>query len=267
MDSNNSIVRALRIAAVPSGNKGIFKHNNMEELETLLRNVPAGMERVVVIFDGIFSMRGDYAPLGQIVALAKKYDEKFADGVLTIVDDSHGTAAYGATGRGTLEITGTWDVDVITSTLGKAFGAEGGYVAASADIIEIIRQKADTYIYTNPVSPGAANAGLAAINIVDSDEGKALLGRVKENAEYFRRGIEALGYETIPGVHPIVPVLIRDTAKTRATVKALYDNGILATGLAFPVVPAGDETIRIQLSAAHTRVDLDHVLESFEKAK
>ena len=265
--NHNSIVRALRIAAVPSGNKGIYRHNRMDELETLLRNVPEGMERVIVIFDGVFSMRGDYAPLGEMVALSKQYHEKFRDGVLTLVDDSHGTAAYGATGRGTLEVSGEWDVDVITSTLGKAFGAEGGYVAASAGIIEIVRQKADTYIYTNPVSPGAANAGIAAINIVDSDEGKAMLARVADNALYFRRGIEALGFETIPGVHPITPVLIRDTAKTRATVKALYEHGILATGLTFPVVPVGDETIRIQLSAAHTRKDLDYVLERFEKTK
>lgn len=265
--NHNSIVRALRIAGVPGENKGIFKHNDVADLERCLDAVPAGIQRVIVIFDGVFSMRGDYAPLREIVAACKMRHRRFRDGVLTIVDDSHGTAAYGPTGRGTPEVAGESDVDVITSTLGKAFGAEGGYVAGTAEIIEIVRQRADTYIYTNPVSPGAANAGLASLAIVDSDEGRGKIAAVKANAEYFRSGIETLGFETIPGVHPIVPVLIRDTARVRAMVKALFEHGILATGLTFPVVPVGDETIRIQLSAAHTRADLDYVLETFGRIK
>ena len=265
--NHNSIVRALRIAGVPSANKGIYEHNDVHELAKALDNVPAGTERVIVIFDGVFSMRGDYAPLKDIVKVCKTRHGKFRDGVLTIVDDSHGTAAYGLTGRGTPEVAGESDVDVITSTLGKAFGAEGGYAASTAEIIEIVRQRADTYIYTNPVSPGAANAGMPSLAIVDSAEGRQKIAAVKQNAEYFRKGIEGLGFETIPGVHPIVPVLIRDTGRVRAMVKALFEHGILATGLAFPVVPAGDETIRIQLSAAHTRADLDYVLETFGTIK
>lgn len=264
--NHNSIARALRIAGVPFENKGIYAHCDVADLEKVLESVPGGVERVIVIFDGVFSMRGDHSPLKQIVALAKKYDERFKDGVITIIDDSHGTAAYGATGRGTVEVTGEPGVDVITSTLGKAFGAEGGYVAACEEIVEAVRQKADTYIYSNPVSPGAANAGIAAIGVVDSEEGRELLAGLRENTQYFRDGLEGIGLDSLPGVHPIVPVLIRDTARVERMTRSLFGKGILVTGLTAPVVPAGDETIRVQISAAHTRDDLDYALAAFRAA-
>ncbi|MBU0757128.1 MAG: aminotransferase class I/II-fold pyridoxal phosphate-dependent enzyme [Nanoarchaeota archaeon] len=265
--NHNSIARAIRIAGVKRENKGFYKHNDMEELRKVLDNMPEGINRVIVIFDGIFSMRGDYAPMKEIIALAKEYDDMFEDGVITIVDDSHGTVAYGRTGRGTPEVTDSMDVDIIVSTLGKGIGAEGGYVASSKEIIEMVRQKGDTYIYTNPVTPAGAAAGIASLEIIDSEEGIALIEKARLNALRFRKGIEALGYDTIPGIHPIVPVVLRDTDKVNKTVKHLYDKGILATGIIYPVVPKGDETIRMQLSASHTDRDIDYVLSVFKEAK
>ncbi|MCK4965510.1 aminotransferase class I/II-fold pyridoxal phosphate-dependent enzyme [bacterium] len=262
--NHNSIVRAIRIAGVPSENKGIYLHNDIDGLKKSLDNVPGGIERVIIIFDGVFSMRGDYAPVKEIAALGAEYSERFKDGVITIIDDSHGTAAFGETGRGTPEVAGEFGVDVITSTLGKAFGAEGGYAVSSKEIIELVRQRADTYIYSNPVSPGAANAGIAAVSIVNSGDGRNILARLRENSEYFRQGIESIGYETIPGIHPITPVLIRDTDKVKIMVQKLYERGILVTGLTFPVVPRGSETIRIQISAAHTKEDLSAVIAEFK---
>lgn len=262
--NHNSIVRAIRIAGVPSENKGIYMHNDIDGLKKSLDNVPGGIERVIIIFDGVFSMRGDYAPVKEIAALGAEYNERFKDGVITIIDDSHGTAAFGETGRGTPEVAGEFGVDVITSTLGKAFGAEGGYAVSSKEIIELVRQRADTYIYSNPVSPGAANAGIAAVSIVNSGDGRNILARLRENSEYFRQGIESIGYETIPGIHPITPVLIRDTDKVKIMVQKLYERGILVTGLTFSVVPRGSETIRIQISAAHTKEDLSAVIGEFK---
>jgi len=265
--NHNSVVRAIRIAGVSSENKAIYQHNDVDGLRKALENIQNRIERTIIIFDGVFSMRGDYAPLKEIVKLAREHDKRFKDGVITIIDDSHGTAAFGVTGRGTLEVTGEYGVDVITSTLGKAFGAEGGYAAACKEIIEIIRQKADTYIYSNPISPGTANAGISAVDIVNSEEGKKLLTRVRENSEHFRKGIRDIGFETIPGIHPIIPVLIRDTNKVKEMVLELYEMGILVTGLTTPVVPSRDETIRVQISAVHTKDDLDYALNKFREVK
>ncbi len=264
--NHNSIIRSLRVAGVKRENKTVFKHNDVNDLKEKLAVVPKGMDRIVVVFDGVFSMRGDNAPMKEILSVCKEYDGKFKDGVITVVDDSHGTAAYGVTGRGTPEITGATDVDIITSTMGKGVGSNGGYVVASEKVIEMVRQKADTYIYTNPVAVADAAASTKALEIIDSDEGAEMLKKVMENAKYFRKHIEEIGYETIPGQHPIVPVLVRDTGKTRALVNSLYENGILVVGLTFPVVPKGDETIRTQMCATHTKSDLDYAIDAFETA-
>ncbi len=264
--NHNSIIRSLRVAGVKSENKAVFKHNDMGDVEAKLAAVPSGTERAVVIFDGVFSMRGDNAPMGKTIKICGEFDSKFKDGVISVVDDSHGTAAYGETGRGTPEIAGGMGVDIITSTMGKGIGSNGGYVAASAKVIELLRQRADTYIYTNPVAVADAAASAKALDIIESKEGKGLLAKVKENALYFRKHIEGMGYETLPGQHPIVPVLVRDTIKTRKLVSSLFDQGILVVGLTFPVVPKGDETIRTQLCANHTKSDIDYVIDAFRKA-
>ena len=258
--NHNSIIRAMRISNIPSSNKGIFKHNDMADLERCLKEVPAGIDRVVVIFDGIFSMRGDYAPIDKINAICKAYDSKFTDGVITVVDDSHGMGAYGQTGRGTAEFCNA-QPDIIIGTFGKAFGVNGGFIAAGTTLVEAIRQKADTYIYTNPLSVADCAAAIKAIDICDSDEGLALLKNLKERTAQFRQGLERLGKESIPGPHPVVPLMVRDTGKTHRLVKYLFDHGVLVVGLTFPVVPRGDETIRFQINAGHTSKDIERVIE------
>ena len=258
--NHNSIIRAMRITNIPSSNKGIFKHNDMEDLKRCLDEVSPEMERVVVVFDGIFSMRGDYAPISEIVEICKAYDGKFKDGVITVVDDSHGIGAYGATGRGTPEYAGAWP-DIVVGTFGKAFGVNGGFIAASYTVIEAVRQKADTYIYTNPLSAADCAAATTAIDICDSPEGLERLAHLGGVTARLRQGLDDLGLESIPGPHPVVPLMVRDTAKTHTLVKNLYDNGVLVVGLTFPVVPKGDETIRLQVNACHTNADIDRVLE------
>lgn len=257
--NHNSIIRAMRIAGVPSANKGIYAHNDMDELRKCLDSVGKDIDRVVVIFDGIFSMRGDYAPIDRILAITNEYDQQFRDGVITVVDDSHGIGAYGATGRGTAEFSGGVP-DIIVGTFGKAFGVNGGFIAASDTIIETVRQKADTYIYTNPLSVADCAAAIMALEICGSQEGVMLLENLRNRTKQFRDGLEKLGLESIPGPHPVVPVMVRDTAKTHALVKHLFDNGILVVGLTFPVVPKGDESMRFQINAAHTESDIDYVL-------
>lgn len=262
--NHNSIIRAMRITNIPSANKGIFKHNDMNDLKRCLDEVSPDMERVVVVFDGIFSMRGDYAPIRDITAICDAYDSKFKDGVITVVDDSHGIGAYGDTGRGTPDFCRA-QPDIIVGTFGKAFGVNGGFIAASDTIIESVRQKADTYIYTNPLSVADCAAAQKAVDICDSEAGIALLDNLKQRTAQFRKGLEQLGKESIPGPHPVVPLMVRDTRKTHELVKHLYDNGVLVVGLTFPVVPKGDETIRFQINACHTRADIDYVIEILEK--
>lgn len=257
--NHNSIIRAMRITNIPSANKGIYKHNDMEDLRRCLDEVSCGIERVVVVFDGIFSMRGDNAPIDEIQDICRSYDSKFRDGVVTAVDDSHGIGAYGASGRGTPEYCNAWP-DIVVGTFGKAFGVNGGFIAASETIVEAVRQKADTYIYTNPLSVADCAAAAEALDVTESDEGKSRLKKLKERTLQFRKGLDILGLESIPGPHPVVPLLVRDTKKTHELVRYLYDHGVLVVGLTFPVVPKGDETIRFQINASHTKADIDYVL-------
>jgi len=257
--NHNSIIRAMRISNIASANKGIYKHNDMEDLKRCLDEVSPDIARVVVIFDGIFSMRGDFAPIDEILKTCKPYEDKFKDGVITVVDDSHGIGAYGATGRGTSEYAGARP-DIIVGTFGKAFGVNGGFIAASETIIEAVRQKADTYIYTNPLSVADCAAALAAVDICDSDPGLDLLDHLGTVTTQFRDGLKNLGLESIDGPHPVVPLLVRDTQKTHDLVNFLYENCVLVVGLTFPVVPKGDETIRFQINACHTHADIDYVL-------
>jgi len=262
--NHNSIIRAMRISNIPRENKGIFKHNDMADLKRCLAEVKPEIERVVVIFDGIFSMRGDHAPIDKIVEICTAYDDKFRDGVITVVDDSHGMGAYGDRGRGTQDYCGAVP-DIIVGTFGKAFGVNGGFIAGSEILVESIRQKADTYIYTNPLSVADCAAAVEALNICDSQEGLILLKHLKERTSQFRQGLDNLGLESIYGPHPVVPLMVRDTAKTHELVKYLYDHGVLVVGLTFPVVPKGDETIRFQINAAHTRADIDSVIKLLAK--
>jgi glycine C-acetyltransferase len=258
--NHNSIIRAMRISGVPRANKGIYLHNDMADLNRCLHEVGEQSDRVIVIFDGIFSMRGDFAPIDKIAEQVDSMKDRFAEGIITVIDDSHGIGAYGTTGRGTPEHTGT-SPDIIVGTFGKAFGVNGGFIAGSELLIEAVRQKADTYIYTNPLSVADCAAASKSLDICDSEEGSGLLETLRERTAQFRTGLKELGFESIPGPHPVVPLLVRDTAKTHALVQRLFENGILAVGLTFPVVPKGSETIRFQVNCGHSRADIEYVLD------
>jgi len=258
--NHNSIIRAMRISGVPKELRSIYTHNDMDGLSARLAEVPDGTERVVVIFDGIFSMRGDCAPVDEVNRRCAPYRDRFPGGLVTVIDDSHGIGAYGATGRGTEEHTGA-RADVFIGTFGKAFGVNGGFVASSPEVIEAIRQKSDTYIYTNPLGVADCAAALAALDVAEGDEGRQRLAHLHGRIAQFRAGIGRLGYESIAGPHPVVPVLVRDTQRTRALVRHFYEHGVLVVGLTFPVVPKGSETIRFQVNAAHTEADIAEVLD------
>ena len=255
--NHNCIINAIRLAH-PAG-KAIYAHGDMHDLEKILSTNRDRYQRVCVVTDGVFSMRGDHAPLDELDACCAKHQSDYPEGIVTLVDDSHGAGAFGGTGRGTEEITGG-RADVLVATLGKAFGVNGGYVAASATAIAYLRETAPLYIYSNPITPAEAAAALAALDVLESAEGLHLLDRLRSYSNKLRSGLQQLGFETLPGEHPIVPVFVRDTAKTAALVAHLFDRNILATGLNYPVVPQGDQEIRLQVSAGHTEKDLDYLL-------
>jgi len=256
--NHNCIINAMRLARPKE--KYVYRHLDLNELEERLKEASGNCRRAIVVTDGIFSMRGDHAPLPGIVELARKYDQAFPENVLVVVDDSHGVGAFGATGRGTEEYTGCGQVDLLVATLGKAFGVNGGYVVAGKTVIDYLRETSPFYVYSNPITPGEAAAAAKAVEIVDSARGQAMLKHLREMTARFESGLTELGLETIPGEHPVVPLMVRDTAKTSALVTHLRKHGVLATGLNYPVVPKGDEEIRFQISADHTPADLDEAL-------
>lgn len=256
--NHNCIINAIRLARPAV--KRVYRHLDLEQLDTQLHDAAGEARRAIVVTDGIFSMRGDHAPLDEIAGVVRAHDADFAEGVTLVVDDSHGVGAFGDTGRGTEEHTGATGVDILVATLGKALGVNGGYVAASSQVIEFLRESAPTYIYSNPITPAEAAAAHAALGILDSPRGHQLLTHLRAMTARFEKGLTDLGYETIAGEHPVVPLMVRDTAKTSALVAHLKSHGVLATGLNYPVVPKGDEEIRFQVSAEHTEADIDFVL-------
>ena len=265
--NHNCIINAIRLAQPKE--KCVYDHLDMVGLEASLKKASQQCRRAIVVTDGIFSMRGDHAPLDRITALAKSCDNDFSENVVVVVDDSHGVGAFGKTGRGTEEYTGSEPADLLVGTLGKAFGVNGGYITASEPIIRYLRETSPTYIYSNPITPGEAAAASAALDIVAGPEGQERLASLRLMTARFENGLIDLGFETIPGEHPVVPLIVRDTIRTSALVTHLWTNGILATGLNYPVVPKGSEEIRFQICADHTSVDIDEaldVLARFEKA-
>lgn len=262
--NHNCIINAIRLSR-PAG-KSVYKHLNMIELEaTLKENVGKG-KRAIVLTDGIFSMRGDYAPLDSIVDICKKYDSKYEEGVISVVDDSHGVGSFGKTGRGVEEYTNT-KADILVSTLGKALGVNGGYVVASSITINYLRETAPFYIYSNPITASEAAASTKSLEILDSEKGLKLLKHMRSLTKQFEDGLQQLGFEILSSEHPVVPLMIRDTQKTTDLVKHLFNNGILATGLNYPVVPKGDEEIRFQIAADQTENDIDYVLDVLKTYK
>ena len=263
--NHNCIINAVRLSRPKD--KKIYKHNDINELESAIKEAIGNCKRVIVVTDGIFSMRGDHAPLPEIASLAEKYDSEFEEGIITIVDDSHGVGAIGETGRGTTEYTHEDRIDILVSTMGKALGVNGGYVVSDAKVIEFLRETAPFYIYSNPITVSEASAALKALEILDSDVGRKLLKHLHDMTKRFEQGLIDMGYEVIRGEHPVVPLMIRDTQKTSDLVHYLKENGILATGLNYPVVPKGDEEIRFQICADHTEYDIDYALGVLRKYK
>jgi glycine C-acetyltransferase len=256
--NHNCIINAMRLARPMA--KAVYPHLNMAALKAALEEHAGKAKRALVVTDGIFSMRGDHAPLDQIMAIAHGHDGDYEENVVVVADDSHGVGAFGDTGRGVEEYTGSQPVDVLVGTLGKAFGVNGGYVTSEEAVIRFLRESSPMYIYSNPITPGEAKAALKSLELLDSAQGRELLVRLRSLTRRFEAGLARIGIETIPGAHPVVPLMIRDTGKTRDMVRYLYDNGVLVTGLAYPVVPRGDEEIRTQVNADHTEADVDYVL-------
>jgi glycine C-acetyltransferase len=258
--NHNCIINSIALSR--PAEKHIYRHVDMGELERALEASTKTCRRAIVVTDGIFSMRGDHAPLDRIMGLARAYDAGFAENAIVVVDDSHGVGAFGETGRGTEEYTDAPPADLLVATLGKAFGVNGGYVVANETIIRYLRETSPFYIYSNPITPAEAAAAHKAVDLLDGPVGKALLNHLHSMTARFKDGLTRLGFETLPGEHPVVPLMLRDTGRTKAMVAHLYRNCILATGLNYPVVPKGDEEIRFQISADHTSADIDAALEA-----
>ncbi len=261
--NHNCIINGIRMAK-PKG-KAIYEHLDMDDLDETLQEAVGSYQRVIVLTDGVFSMRGDYPDLKEFASLVEEYDDEFADGVFTIMDDSHGVGAYGETGRGTTEVAGEDGIDLIVSTMGKALGVNGGYVVTDKTVTRYLRETSPFYIYSNPITAPEAEAAIKSLEIVDSEQGREMLDHLSAMTNYFEEGLKELGHEVIEGPHPVVPLMIRDTKKTRDLVSYLKENKVLATAIVYPVVPEGDESIRFQLCADHTEEDLDYVLETIDE--
>src|SRR5882672_235506 len=254
-----SIIDAIRLAkTITKCQTAVYKHSDMVDLEEKLR--AAGKARRKLIFtDGIFSMEGDVAKLPDLVELARKYDAVLA------VDDSHATGVLGKTGRGTAEhYDMLGQVDVITSTLGKALGgAAGGFTAGPAALTDYLSQRSRPQLFSNALPPTVAASALAAVQYVEAHP--QLVTRLHQNTRYFREQLLSLGFKPLAGETPIVPVILGETAKAIHMSELLLAEGVFVTGFGYPVVPQGHARVRCQLSAAHTRDDLDFALRAFER--
>ena len=263
--NHNCIIMAIRMSR-PAG-KAIYPHLDMGALDRQLEAVKGKARRAIVVTDGIFSMRGDHAPVDEIMEIVARHDDAFPENVVVLVDDSHGVGAFGDTGRGTEEYTGSPPCDLLVGTLGKAFGVNGGYVVSNSPVIRFLRESSPLYIYSNPITAGEAAAAMKSLEILTGPEGTGRLRHLRALTRRFESGLVKRGFEIIPGDHPIVPIMVRNTDETRRLVAALFDAGVLATGLAYPVVPRGDESIRFQINADHTEAGIDYVLAALSDAR
>jgi glycine C-acetyltransferase len=262
--NHNCIINAIRLARPAV--KAVTPHASAARIGQALLDHAGRADRALVVSDGVFSMRGDHAPLNEIAAVCSKHEHLYAEGVVTVVDDSHGVGAFGKTGRGTEEVTGV-SADILVATLGKALGVNGGYVVSAPGVIRYLREMSPFYVYSNPVTSGEAAAAAKGVEILAGPRGQELLKRLRLLTVRFETGLRGLGYETLPGEHPIVPLMIRDAGRTSRLVQFLSAHGVLATGLNFPVVPKGDEEVRFQVNASHTEADIDEVLVVLERFK
>lgn len=254
-----SIIDACRMAGKGVTRK-VYKHSDMASLKAQLEE-SKGFENRFIITDGVFSMEGDIAKLPDITALARQYD------AVIIMDDSHSTGVLGKTGAGTAEQFGLEkEVDIITSTLGKALGgAAGGFVAGPRAVVDYLFQKSRPMLFSNALPPTVASSALKAIQVLRRDN--TIVRRLKENSEYFRTQLQAIGYKPLPGEAAIIPIILGETAKAIAVSKLLLKKKIFVTGFGFPVVPEGTARIRIQMSAALTRAELDYAIGVLKELK
>ncbi len=234
-----------------------FANGDMAELEKILKISQSSRIRAIVT-DGVFSMDGYLAKLDRICALAEQYQ------ALVVVDDSHASGFVGKTGRGSPEECGVGRVDILTSTLGKALGgASGGFVASKQEVIDVLRQRARPYLFSNSLAPAIVGASLKVLELLSTTT--QLRDRLMENTRSFREQITAAGFQIKPGSHPIVPIMIGDARAATELARELLEEGIYVTGFSFPVVPKGEARIRVQLSAAHTPQHVDRAVTAFEK--
>ncbi len=255
--NHRSIIDGIRVANLPKEHRALFNHLDSTDLDRILNEKRGAFQRVIVVTDGIFSMLGEAQDIQKMRQIIDKYDPHFPDGIWLIVDDAHGVGAFGKTGRGVEEAFQA-KADLLVGTLGKAFGADGGYVTADQVVIDYLRESAATYIYSNSISPGTASAAFAALQIIQSSEGEKLLLQLEKNREHFQKEMLALGAAfAAHSVHPIQPLLLGSAEKTNLCKKGLFEEGILITNINYPVVPKGRDEIRVQISAIHTKEDLD----------
>ena len=252
-------VRLCRAVAKQTASK-LYRNRDFAHLRQMLEEDRGKNYRIKVIAtDGVFSMEGHLAPLPELVALAREF------GALLFVDESHASGVLGKTGHGTPEELGVHgQIDVVTGTFGKALGgASGGFIAGRRELIEFLRQKSRPYTFSNTVPPAVVTASIAALDLIETDP--AIVTQLHENTAYFRREIVNAGFRILEGTHPIVPVMLGEAAIAQDMSRELLDEGVYIKGLWYPVVPKGEARLRSQISAAHTRQDLDHAIEAFKK--
>ena len=270
-----SIIDGIRLC---KAKRFIYEHGDMKSLEKTLKNAREGMDvwdgpglskepvparNIVIATDGVFSMDGEIADLKRIVELANTYD------ALVMVDDSHATGILGKTGRGSIEYNGLLgQIDIITSTLGKAMGGgSGGFTSGRREIVEILRQKSRPYLFSNTLAPVIAAAGIAAFDLLEKSAD--LRERLMVHTLHFRKEMTRLGFDIIEGIHPIVPILLRrfpnDARLAQLIAADLYQEGIYVVGFVFPVVPRNQSRIRVQISAAHSAEEIDRAIDAFRK--
>jgi glycine C-acetyltransferase len=255
-----SIIDSMRLAkTITKCTTAVYKHGDMDDLREKLRSASSARRRLIWT-DGVFSMEGAIAKLPDILQLAREHD------AIVLVDDSHATGVLGRTGRGTAEHFGVvGEVDVITSTLGKALGgAAGGFVAGPAALTDYLTQRSRPQLFSNALPPTVAASALAAVQLVEAQPER--VQRLRENARYFREEIIEAGFKPIAGETPIVPIIVGETAAAIQMSDALLDEGVFVTGFGYPVVPQGQARVRCQISAAHTREDLDTAVRAFKNA-
>jgi glycine C-acetyltransferase len=239
----------------------LYRNGDVEHLASMLKEDGDKNYRIrIIATDGVFSMEGLLAPLPELVKLAREHS------ALLFVDESHATGVLGETGRGTPEELGVHgQIDVITGTFGKALGgASGGFIAGRAPLIEFLRQKSRPYTFSNTVPPSVVMGSIEAINLIEGD--RSIVDQLHENTAYFRREIVRLGFKIIEGRHAIVPIMLGAAALAQDMSRELLTEGVYIKGLWYPVVPKGEARLRAQISAAHSRRDLDQALEAFSRA-